>query len=188
VAKLIYSAIMSLDGYIEDERGNFDWAFPTDEAHLFINEREREVGTYLLGRRMYETMAVWETNPMIAQQSAPAAEYAGIWQSVDKVVYSRTLESTVTARTRIERDFDPAVVRRLVQAADRDVSIGGAELGAHGFKAGLIDECHLYVVPVIVGRGKPALPGDVFVKLELLLERSFADGMVFLRYRVSPGG
>ncbi len=183
MAKLIYSAIMSLDGYIEDRAGNFEWAAPDEEVHQYVNDHEREVGTYLFGRRMYDTMAVWETDPALAADSPVTADYAHVWQAADKIVYSTTLQAPRTTRTRIERRFDPAAVRRLVQSAERDVSVGGPELAAHAFKAGLVDECNLYLVPVLVGGGKPGLPRDVFLKLELLDEHRFAGGVVRLRYR-----
>ena len=184
MAKLIYSAIASLDGYIEDDTGNFDWAVPDDEAHKYINESERWIGAYLYGRRMYETMAVWETDVTLGQSSPIAADYARIWQSADKIVYSRTLEAATTARTSIERRFEPEAVRRLLESAQRDVSIGGPELAAHALKAGLVDEYHLYVAPVIIGGGKPCLPREFCARLELLDERRFAGGIVYLRYRI----
>lgn len=183
MARLIYSAIMSLDGYIEDEAGNFDWAAPDDEVHAFVNERERETGTYLYGRRMYETLAVWETDPALAAHSPLTRDYAQIWQGADKIVYSTTLAAVPTARTRIERHFDPEVVRRMVAAAERDISIGGPGLAAPAFEAGLVDECQLYVVPVIVGGGKRCLPRGIRLQLELLEEHRFTGGTVYLRYR-----
>ncbi len=183
MARLIYGAIMSLDGYIEDETGNFGWAAPDDEVHAFVNERERDTGTYLLGRRMYETLAVWETDPALAAHSPITHDYAQIWQAAEKIVYSTTLAAVPTARTRIERHFDPAAVRRLIAAAERDVSIGGPALAAHAFEAGLVDECRLYVVPVIVGGGKRCLPRDIRLQLELLDEHRFTGGVVYLRYR-----
>ena len=183
MAKLIYTAIASLDGYIEDKTGNFDWAAPDAEVHKYINDHERGAGTYLFGRRMYDVMAVWETDPSLAGQSPLLADYAQIWQAADKIVYSRTLESVRTARTRIERRFDPEAVRRVIASASRDVAVGGPELAAQAFKAGLVDECNLYVVPILVGGGKPSLPADVFLRLELLDEHRFAGGVVHLRYR-----
>ena len=179
MAKLIYSAIASLDGYIEDERGKFDWAAPDAEVHHFVNEMERPIGTYLYGRRMYETMVYWET----ARGEEPQIrDYAEIWQAADKVVYSTTLEGVSSARTRLERGFDPAAVRRLKSDADRDLSVGGPGLAAHALQAGLVDECHLFLHPVTVGGGKPALPAGV--RLELHDERRFESGVVFLSYRV----
>jgi dihydrofolate reductase len=183
MAKLIYSAIMSHDGYIEDETGTFSWAAPNDEVHAFVNERERDTGTYLYGRRMYDTMAVWETDPALVAYSPITRDYAHIWQAAKKIVYSTTLATVSTARTRIERHFDPAAVRRMVAAAARDVSIGGPALAAHAFEAGLVDECRLYVVPVIVGGGKRCLPRDIRLQLELMEEHRFTGGIVYLRYR-----
>jgi dihydrofolate reductase len=184
VAKLIYSAMTSLDGYIEDERGNFDWAEPDQEVHAFVNELERPVGTYLYGRRMYETMVGWETDPTLAEQSPHMREFGKIWQAAEKVVYSTTLETVSTARTRIEREFDPEAIREMKASAGRDLTIGGAELAADAFKAGSVDECHLFLSPVVVGGGKRALPADVRLELELVDERRFGGGTVFLRYRV----
>lgn len=184
MAKLIYSAISSLDGFIEDVTGNFDWAMPDEEVHGFVNDLERSAGTYLFGRRMYETMMVWETDPSFTADSALLRDYAEIWQAADKIVYSRSLDKISTRRTRLERDFDPEAIRRLKQTADRDISIGGPELAAHAFRSGLIDECQLFLIPISVGGGKRALPEDVRLELELLDERRFANGTVFLRYRV----
>jgi dihydrofolate reductase len=184
MAKLIYSAIMSLDGYTEDEGGNFDWAEPDAEVHSFVNELERPVATYLYGRRMYETMVGWEADPTLAEQSPQMRDFAKMWQSAEKVVYSTTLETVSTARTRIERDFDPEAVREMKASAGRDLTVGGPELAAHAFRAGSVDECHLLLVPVVVGGGKRALPDDVRLELELLDERRFGSGVVFLRYRV----
>jgi dihydrofolate reductase len=179
---LIYSAIQSLDGYIEDEDGRFDWAEPDAEVHSFVNDLERPVGTYLYGRRMYETMAGWETDPSLAAQSPRMRDFAELWQAADKVVYSTTLKEVATSRTRIERAFEPDTVRRLKAAAPSDLTIGGPGLAAHAFAAGLVDECQLFVAPVIVGGGKPSLPAGVPVQLELVAERRFESGFVFLRY------
>jgi dihydrofolate reductase len=184
MAKLIYSAIASLDGYVADEEGRFEWAEPDEEVHAFINELERSVGTYLYGRRMYETMAGWETDATLAAQSEPMRDFAQIWQAAEKIVYSRTLETAPTRRTRIERDFDPEAVRRLKASAGRDLTVGGPDLAAHAFRADLVDECHLFVAPIIVGGGKQSLPDDVRLALELLAERRFDGGMVHLRYRL----
>lgn len=186
MAKLIYSAIMSLDGYTEDKSGNFDWAFPGEEVHRFINDLERAAGTYLYGRRMYETMAVWETDPSLAAESPFTRDFAAIWQAADKIVYSRKLEAVSTARTRIERDFDPKAVRQLKATSGQDLLIGGPDVATHAFMARLIDECHLFLVPILVGGGKRALPNNVRLELELLEERRFGNGMVYLRYRVKP--
>jgi dihydrofolate reductase len=180
---LIYSAIASLDGYIADEDGNFDWAVPDDEVHAFINDLDRPLGTYLYGRRMYETMAGWETDPTLAEQSPLMRDFAQIWQAADKIVYSKTLKAVSTARTRIERDFDPEAVLRMKASAGRDMIVGGADLAARAFEAGLVDECHLFVAPIVVGGGKRSLPDGVSVKLELLGERRFGNGMVYLHYR-----
>jgi dihydrofolate reductase len=185
MAKLIYSAIQSLDGYIADEDGNFDWAVPDEEVHSFVNDLERPVGTYLYGRRMYEVMVGWETAPTGADQPSFMRDYAQIWQAADKVVYSRTLDTVSSARTRIERRFDPAAVRQLKAAAGRDLTVGGPDLAAEAFKAGLVDECRLFLAPIMVGGGTRALPDKVRLKLGLLEERRFGSGMVHLRYRTS---
>ncbi len=183
MAKLIYSVIASLDGYIEDRDGRFDWAAPDEEVHAFVNELERPVGTYLYGRRMYETMVFWESQPSLAEQPSPGQDFAGIWQSAGKIVYSRTLETVASARTRIERDFDPEAVRRLKATAARDLTVGGAELAARAIEAGLVDEYQLFLVPVVVGGGKRALPHAIVrVNLELLDERRFSNGTVYLHY------
>ncbi len=183
MAKMIYSAISSLDGYVADEDGNFDWAVPDEEVHAFINDLDRPIGTYLYGRRMYETMAGWETDPTLADQSPPMEDFAQIWQAADKIVYSKTLEAVATTRTWIERDFDPAAVRHMKDLAARDLLVGGPELAAQAFRAELVDECHLFVAPILVGGGKRSLPHNVHLKLELLDERRFSSGMVYLYYR-----
>ena len=183
MAKLIYSAITSLDGYIADEDGNFDWAVPDEEVHTFINDLERPVGTYLYGRRMYEVMVVWETDPTLAEQSPVTRDFAQMWQAADKIVYSKTLRAVSTARTQMERDFDPEAVRQMKVSAGRDMAVGGPDLAAQAFKAGLVDELHLFVVPIMVGGGKRSLPNDVRLKLELIDERRFSSGMVYLHYR-----
>jgi dihydrofolate reductase len=187
MAHLIYSAISSLDGYMEDRSGNFDWAAPDEEVHKFINDLERSAGTYLYGRRMYETMIVWETDPNLAADSPITRDFAEIWQAADKIVYSRTLEAASTRRTQIERNFDPQAIRKLKQTAKQDILIGGPELAAQAFRSGLIDECQLFLTPVIVGGGKPSLPDNVRLQLELLEERRFGNGTVFLRYRTGQG-
>lgn len=183
MARLIYSTIASLDGYVADEDGNFDWAAPDEEVHAFVNELECPVGTYLYGRRMYEVMTFWET---VDTGSEPQVmrDFAEIWRAADKVVYSRTLDEVSSARTRLERDFDPDSVRRLVASADRDVGVGGAELAARAFEAGLVDECQMFLAPVVVGGGKRSLPEGVFARLELLEQRRFDKGFVYLRYGV----
>jgi dihydrofolate reductase len=184
MARLIYSMIMSLDGYVADEAGNFDWAAPDEEVHQYFNDMEREVGTHLYGRRMYETMVYWETADGLADQSAVEADYAQVWQAADKVVYSRNLETVSSERTRIERDFDPDAVRQMKAAADRDLTVGGPALAGQALSAGVVDECHLFVAPVLVGGGTPALPDGVRLELELLDERRMGNGMVHLHYRV----
>jgi dihydrofolate reductase len=183
MARLIYSSIASLDGYVAAEDGNFDWAVPDEEVHAFINDLQRPIGTHLYGRRMYETMAGWETDPTLADQSPVMQDFAQVWQAADKIVYSRTLEKAITARTKIERDFDPEVVRRTMAASDHDLLVGGPDLAAQAIRAGLVNEWHLFVVPVVVGAGKRSLPEGVRLKLELLDERRFGGGMVYLRYR-----
>jgi dihydrofolate reductase len=183
MAKLVYSAITSLDGYVADEDGKFDWAVPDEEVHAFVNDLERPIGTYLYGRRMYEVMLAWETADSSAEQPPLMRDYAAIWQAADKIVYSTTLRGPAGARTRIERAFDPDAVRRLKAAAERDISVGGPGLAAQAIKAGLVDECHLIVSPVVVGGGNPSLPHGVRVDLELLDERRFANGVVHLHYR-----
>jgi dihydrofolate reductase len=183
MAKLIYSAITSLDGYVADEDGNFDWAAPDEEVHSFVNELERQVGTYLYGRRIYETMVYWETAHTLPDQPPVVQDFAQIWQAADKIVYSRTLEAVSSARTRIERDFDPEAVRQLKESAGRDLSVGGSDLAAQAIKAGLVDDYHLFLTPIVVGGGKPSLPDQVRVKLELLDERRFGSGVVHLHYR-----
>jgi dihydrofolate reductase len=183
MAKLIYSAITSLDGYVEDEDGKFDWAVPDEEVHAFVNSLERSVGTYLYGRRMYEVMVGWETAHTRADQPLFMQDFAEIWQAADKIVYSKTLETVSSARTRIERDFDPEAVRQMKARAGRDITVGGPDLAAQATKAGLVDEWHLLVTPIVVGGGKRALTNNVRVKLELLDERRFGSGVVHLHYR-----
>jgi dihydrofolate reductase len=185
MAKLIYSAITSLDGYVEDENGKFDWAEPDEEVHAFVNELERPIGTYLYGRRMYETMVFWETALTLADQPSFIQDFAEIWQAADKVVFSKTLEAPSSARTSIERDFVPERVRQMKRAAGRDISVGGPELAAQAITAGLVDEYHLFVTPVVVGGGKRSLPDGVRLQLELLDERRFGNGVVHLHYRAT---
>jgi dihydrofolate reductase len=185
LAKLIYSAIASLDGYVEDEQGNFDWAAPDEEVHAFVNDLERPVGTYLYGRRMYETMVYWETVDTGPDRPAVSRDYARIWRAADKIVYSRTLQTVSSARTRVDREFDIEAIGRLKQTSGSDLTVGGAELGGQALVAGLVDECHLFLHPILVGRGKPALPHDVRARLELLDERRFDSGVVHLRYGIS---
>jgi len=182
VAKLIYSAIASLDGYVADEEGKWDWSVPDEDVHAHVNDLARPLGTWLLGRRMYEVLVAWET---MDDEAPLMRDFAEIWRSTDKVVYSRTLQAASSARTRIEREFDPEAVRRMKAEAERDLSIAGPDLAAHAFRAGLIDEIQLYLSPIIVGAGNPALPDGVKVPLELLDEHRFGNGVVHLRYRVT---
>jgi dihydrofolate reductase len=181
MARLIYSAIGSLDGYVADERGNFDWAVPDEEVHAFVNDLERPVGTYLYGRRMYEVMAGWET---AHEGPALARDFGEIWRSAEKVVYSRTLEAVSTAHTRIERDFDAEAVRELKARAARDLTVGGPDLAAQAIEAGLVDELQLFVTPIVVGGGTRAFQNSTTVRLALLEERRFGSGVVHLHYRV----
>jgi dihydrofolate reductase len=187
MAHLIYTTNTSLDGYTEDMDGKFDWTDPSDEVFQFITNLIRADGTHLYGRRMYETMMVWETDPKLAGQSPLMRDFAQVWQAADKIVYSRTLEAVSTRKTQIERNFDPEAIRRLKESVEQDIHIGGAELAAQAFRSGLIDECHLFIIPIIVGGGKQALPDNVRLELELLDERRFGNGMVFLRYRTRQG-
>jgi len=179
---LIYAAIASLDGYVADESGNFDWAEPDEDVHAFVNDLTRTAGTHLYGRRMYEVMAVWEDAEAFAGDSQVMQDFAQIWQAADKVVYSTTLATPSSARTRIERDFDADAVRRMKETASRDLTIAGPTLAAHAFAAGLVDECHLFLTPVVVGGGTSALPQGIRLKLELLDERRFSGGVVHLHY------
>jgi len=188
MAKLIYISNVTLDGYIEDDHGRFDWTEPDDDYFAFITGLVRPVGTYLYGRRLYESMAVWETNSSLASQSELWADFANVWQAAEKVVYSTTLDAVPTARTTLERTFDPDSVRDMKASATSDLTVGGANLAAHAFRAGLVDECHLFVCPVLVGGGKPGLPSGVRAALELLDERRFGNGEVYVRYRVLPTG
>jgi dihydrofolate reductase len=180
-ARLVYSVIASLDGYVSDAAGNFEWATPDPEVHAFVNELERPIGTYLYGRRMYETMCAWET----MSGGPPVVEdYAAIWRAAEKIVFSRTLETVPSTRTRLEREFDSAAIRELKQNSDRDLSVGGPELAALALEAGLVDECHLLVVPVLVGNGARAFSNGASATLELVSERRFGNGTVHLHYRV----
>ena len=183
MAKLTYSAIASVDGYVADEDGSFDWAAPDEEVHTFVNDLERPVGTYLYGRRMYEAMAYWDTAHILADQPPFMHDFAQIWQAANKIVYSRTLRTVTCARTRIERDFDAEAVLQMKGSRGRDISVGGPDLAAQAFQAGLVDECHLFVAPIVVGGGKEFLPDTLRLQLELLDERRFGNGFVFLRYR-----
>jgi dihydrofolate reductase len=183
VAKLIYSAITSLDGYVADEDGKFDWAAPDEEVHSFVNDLERLVGTYLYGRRLYEVMVAWETMDTVPDQPSVVRDYAAIWQAADKIVYSKTLETVSSARTRLERAFDPESVREMKASAGQDISVGGPDLAAQAIEAGLVDELHLFLTPIVVGGGKQSLPDNVRMKLELVDERRFGNGVVHLHYR-----
>jgi dihydrofolate reductase len=182
MARLIYSVFTSLDGYVADERGNFDWAMPDEEVHAFVNDLVRPIGSCLYGRRMYEVMAAWET---LSDPAPVMLDFAQIWRAADKVVYSTTLEAASSARTRIERAFDPEAVRQMKAAAERDIAIGGPNLAAQALAAGLVDECHFFVSPIVVGEGTRSLPDGVRVRLELIDERRFGNGMVHLRYRTT---
>ena len=184
MAELIYISNVSLDGFIEDEHGSFDWTAPSDEVFAFITDLVRPIGTHLYGRRLYETMAVWETDPALAAQSEPMADFARVWQAADKIVYSTTLNAVSTTKSRLERRFDPDSIRRTKADASRDLMVGGPNLAAHAFRAGLVDECHLFIYPVIVGGGKPSLPSGLRAKLELLDERRFDSGVVYVRHRI----
>ena len=181
MAKLIYSAIASLDLYVADEQGKWDWAFPDEEVHAFVNDLERPIGTHLFGRRMYEVLSAWETmddpHPLMR-------DYAEIWRSSDKIVYSRSLQEVTTARTTLEREFDPAAVAELKATASKDLSVGGAELAGQALAAGLVDEIQLFLVPVIVSGGKRALPADVPARLRLISTQGFASGVVYAHYAV----
>ena len=181
MAKLIYSAITSLDGYVADEDGKFDWSAPDEEVHAFVNDLSRSISTYLFGRRMYEVMVVWEHPEAFADQPV-LRDYAEIWRDADKVVYSKTLEEVSSSKTRIERDFDADAIRELKVRAVRDLSVGGPELAARAIEAGLVDEIHLFLAPIVVGGGKQSLPDGVRLELELLGERRFGNGVVHLHY------
>ena len=182
MAKLVYTAIGSLDGYLEDATGHFDWAAPDQEVHGFVNEAERSIGTYLYGRRLYETMVYWETAGTGPDRPPVVRDYATIWRAADKIVFSRTLTAPSSARTRVEPEFTPALVTALKDAAERDLSVGGAQLGDQALQAGLVDEVQLLLHPVTVGGGKPILPGGV--RLGLLGQRTFRSGVVYLHYAV----
>jgi len=183
MAKLIYMAIGSLDGYIADENGDFDWAAPDEEVHTFVNDLLRPIGAYLYGRRMYEVMVAWETPQSFADESPITQDFAQVWQAAEKIVYSRSLEAVSSARTQIERDFDPDAIRRMKAAATRDLAVGGSDLAAQAIKAGLVDEYHLFMAPVVVGGGTRSLPDHARLTLELMDERRFGSGMVYLHYR-----
>jgi len=185
MGRLIYSAITSLDGYVADTNGDFDWAAPDEAVHAFVNDLERTVGTYLYGRQMYEVMVSWETAPIRGNQPSVLRDYAEIWQAAEKVVYSTTLATVSSARTRIERAFEAETVRQLKSDAGHDISVGGPDLAAQAIRAGLVDEFHLFVTPIVVGGGYPSLPDDVRLPLELLEEQRFGNGVVHLHYRTA---
>jgi len=185
MAELIYTAITSLDGYVADEQGKFDWSAPDSDVLAFINDLERPVGTYLYGRRLYEVMVYWEAFSARPDDPPAVLDFAELWRAADKIVYSTTLETAASDRTRIERTFDPIAVRALKDAADRDLSVGGPALAAHAFRAGLVDEVRLFVHPATVGGGNACLPAGLRLDLRLLEERRFDGGVVYLRYRIS---
>ncbi len=185
VARLIYSAISSLDGYVADADGNFDWAAPDEEVHAFVNDLEREIGTALCGRKMYEVMVAWEHPETFADEHPVTQDFARIWKATDKVVFSTTLDEVSSERTRLERSFDADAIRRLKADSTRDISVGGPHLAAHALRAGLVDECHLFLCPVVVGGGTASLPDGVRLSLDLVHERRFASGFVHLHYRVN---
>jgi dihydrofolate reductase len=187
MAHLIYLTNTSLDGYTEDKDGKFDWTAPSEEYSRFITDLVRTARTLLYGRRMYETMRVWETDPNLAAESPLRRDFAEIWQAANKIVYSRTLETISTRKTQLVQTFDPSAIRQLKAVDEHDILIGGPELAAHAFRAGLIDECRLFLIPILVGGGKSALPDNVRLELELLAERRFRNGTVYLRYRTRQG-
>lgn len=187
MAHLIYTVNSSLDGYIEDKNGKIDWTLPNDDVFRFINNLVRKAGTYLYGRRMYESMRVWETDPSLAAESPLRRDFAETWQATKKIVYSRTMETVSTRITQLERSLDPNAVRQLKATVEQDILIGGSEIAAHAFGAGLIDECHLFLHPIIVGGGKPTFSDNLRLELELLEEQGFNNGTVFLRYRTKQG-
>ena len=184
MAKLIYSTIASLDGYVEDASGRFDWAAPDEEVHAFVNDLERPLGTFLYGRRMYETMVFWETAGLADDDPEVIRDFGSLWRAANKIVFSKTLTSVTTERTRTEQNFDPGSIRRLKQSGDADLSVGGAELAGQALAAGLVDEIQLFLVPVIIGGGKRALPADVQARLRLIDTRGFASGDVYAHYAV----
>jgi len=184
MAKLIYSAIASLDEYVVDKNGKFDWAAPDEEVHAFVNDLEREIGTYLYGRRIYEVMTYWETQPAEGDDPMVMRDYGKIWREAEKIVFSRTLTMASTAKTRIENSFEPDAIAKLKGQSSRDLSVGGAELAGEAIKAGLVDEIHLFLHPIVIGGGRRALPDGTIVRLELLNERRFKSGVVHVHYRV----
>ena len=185
MSKLIFAAITSLDGYVADSEGNFDWSAPDDEVHRFVNDLERPVGTYLYGRRMYEVMRYWESADTGDGALSTEQDYARIWQAADKIVYSRSLRQVSSSRTRIEHEFDPDVIRKMKSSAPRDMSVSGPTLARQAMKLGLVDECHLFLSPIVIGGGTQALPDNVRLPLELLDEQRFSNGVVHLHYRLT---
>jgi dihydrofolate reductase len=185
MAKLIFSTITSFDGYIEDEEGRIDWGAPDEEVASFVNDLMRSVGTYLYGRRIYETMLFWETVQDLADEPPCIRDFTELWRAANKIVYSTTLEGVSSARTRLEREFDPEVIQEMKSTLEQDITVSGPNLAAQAFRAGLVDECQLFVTPIVLGGGKPSLPNDVRLELELLNERRFRSGVVFLHYRTS---
>ena len=185
MAKLIFAAITSLDGYVADADGNFDWSMPSEEVHRFVNNLEAGIGTYLYGRRMYEVMRYWENASTGNGEQSAEQEYAKLWQHTDKIIYSRSLDEVSTASTRLEREFDPEVIRQMKADVTRDIAISGPTLAAEALRHRLVDECHLFLSPIVVGGGTPALPDNVWLQLALLDQRRFDNGVVYLHYRVT---
>lgn len=185
MAKLIFAAITSLDGYVADADGNFDWSMPSEEVHRFVNNLEAGIGTYLYGRRMYEVMRYWETASTGNGEQSAEQEFAKLWQRADKIIYSRSLDEVSTASTRLEREFDAEAIRQMKADVTRDIAISGPTLAAEALRHGLVDECHLFLSPIVVGGGTPALPDNVWLQLQLLDERRFDNGVVYLHYRVN---
>jgi dihydrofolate reductase len=182
MARLSYTGIMSLDGYVADAEGSFDWSMPDEEVHAFVNDLARDVGTYLFGRRMYEVLEVWDHMDLTDQPDV-IRDYANIWRAADKIVYSTTLDSVTSGRTTVERQFDPAAVRRLKAESDKELSVGGPDLADSAIRMGLVDDYHLFISPVVVGGGKRYLPADIRLQLELVAERCFENGVIYLQYR-----
>jgi dihydrofolate reductase len=185
MAKLIFAAITSVDGYVADADGNFDWSMPSEEVHRFVNNLEAGIGTYLYGRRMYEVMRYWETASTGNGEQSVEQEFAKLWQRADKIIYSRSLDEVSTASTRLEREFDPEAIRQMKADVTSDIAVSGPTLAAEALRHGLVDECHLFLSPIVVGGGTPALPDNVWLQLQLLDERRFDNGVVYLHYRVN---
>ena len=185
MAKLIFAAITSLDGYVADADGNFDWSMPSEEVHRFVNNLEAGIGTYLYGRRMYEVMRYWETASTGNGEQSAEQEFAKLWLRADKIIYSRSLDEVSTASTRLEREFDAEAIRQMKADVTRDIAVSGPTLAAEALRHGLVDECHLFLSPIVVGGGTPALPDNVWLQLQLLDDRRFDNGVVYLHYRVN---